>query len=141
MPAVDVQDSSFVKKGKVRLILMGKPNSRKTSSFPSFPSPKVISGCPGEKHTAILTPSVDMKVRIWEGDGNPRTTYQEYLAETQNILTGKVLPGAQCVIFDGMHKVMVIAPINPQHQETDQVTQKYRPQLFQCMPAGIMGNF
>ena len=50
-----------------------------------------------------------MTVRIWEGDGNPRTTYQEYLAETQNILTGKVLPGVQCVIFDGMHKFQKVA--------------------------------
>jgi len=109
MPAVDVQDCQLVKKGKVRFIIMGKPISRKTSSFPTFPATRVVSGCPGEKHTAILTPSVDMKVRIWEGDGNPRTTYQEYLAETQNILTGKVLPGVQCVIFDGMHKFQKVA--------------------------------
>ena len=108
MPAVDVQDCQLVKKAKQRFIIMGKPNSRKTSSFPTFPAPRVVSGCPGEKHTAILTPSADMKVRIWEGDGNPRTTYQEYLAETQNILAGKVLAGVQCVIFDGMHKMQKV---------------------------------
>ena len=37
MPAVDVQDSSFVKKGKVRLILMGKPNSPEDQQLPQLP--------------------------------------------------------------------------------------------------------
>ena len=105
MPAVDVQDCQLVKKAKQRFIIMGKPNSRKASSFPTFPAPRVVSGCPGEKHTAILTPSADMKVRIWEGDGNPRTTYNEYLEETRNIVTGKLMPGIQCAIFDGFHKM------------------------------------
>ena len=39
MPAVDVQDCQLVKKAKQRFIIMGKPNSRKTSSFPTFPAP------------------------------------------------------------------------------------------------------
>ena len=111
MPAVDVQDSSFVKKGKVRLILMGKPNSRKTSSFPTFPSPKVISGCPGEKHTAILSNTEGTRVRLWEDTpgAGPRVTWNEYLAETKNILDSKVLAGTQCAIFDGLHRLQRLA--------------------------------
>ena len=111
MPAVDVQDCSFVKKGKVRLIIMGKPNSRKTSSFPSFPSPKVISGCPGEKHTAILSNTEGVRVRLWEDTpgAGPRVTWNEYLAETKNILESKVLAGSQCAIFDGLHRLQRLA--------------------------------
>ena len=109
MPAVDVQDCQLIKKAKQRFIIMGKPNSRKTSSFLTFPAPRVVSGCPGEKHTAILSSTPEMKVRIWEGEGNSLTTYREYMAETKNILDGKVLPGVQCVIFDGLHKMQKLA--------------------------------
>ena len=109
MPAVDVQDSQFIKKGKVRLIIIGTPNCRKTSAIVTMPEPMVVSGCPGEKNIAILTPTPTRRVRIWEpidaskevGWNQMRT---EYLEETAKILSGKMMEGQKTVVFDGAHK-------------------------------------
>lgn len=109
MPAVDVQDSQFIKKGKVRLIIIGTPNCRKTSAIVTMPEPMVVSGCPGEKNIAILTPTPTRRVRIWEPiDASKEVAWStmktEYLAETAAILSGKMMEGQRTVVFDGAHK-------------------------------------
>ncbi len=109
MPAVDVQDCQLVKKGHVRLIIIGPPNCRKTSSIVTMPEPMVVSGCPGEKNIAILTSTPTRRVRVWEPingskDVGWNTMRTEYLNETADVLNGKFMPGQKTVVFDGAHK-------------------------------------
>lgn len=107
MPAHDVAVADS-QRAKSRFQIIGPPNFRKTSCVETFPPPRLVIGCPGEKNTAILQCTSEQRVRVWEPldwskPQDWRAIRDEFKLETASALVGKLGP-AQTIVFDGCHK-------------------------------------
>lgn len=106
-------DSDLAAKMKRRVLIIGGPNSLKTTSVvETFPRPLHIMCFPGEKGSAVIpTNHPEIKGYIWEEDEPGKATLAQQIAgietTTVEIILGKHGP---CETFagDGLHKLASI---------------------------------
>jgi len=95
-----------------RVLLVGPPNSGKTTSLRTFPTPLIVQSYPGEKGTTSIPYAEGVKAFIGElpQPGDP-VNYGQIIRETESqtteILTGKHGP-CQTFAGDGLHKLYAI---------------------------------
>ena len=93
-----------------RVLIIGGPNTRKTSSIiQTFPKPIHIVSSPGEKGTGVIpTNDPDIKGYIWEEDDPAKVSISQQINELEKT-TWEILAGAKGPIttfaFDGFHKL------------------------------------
>lgn len=90
-------------------MIVGDPNSWKTTSLLTWDKPLCILSSPGEKGTDIVPVSADVKVLLWEPvDWSQLQDWKkirdEIMTETAKVLRGDYGKFAT-VAFDGVHKV------------------------------------
>lgn len=106
MPFQKLDPSSWEKVAR-RVLVIGPPNSRKTSSLTTWPRPIHVLVFPGEKGSAsipINEPGVHAYVWEQTPGTSPHTVWKEVQAETKKILSGAY---GECRTFagDGLHKL------------------------------------
>lgn len=95
-----------------RALLVGPPNSWKTSSLATWPRPMVIVSYPGEKGTGAIPQGDGIKAFVWRVDEVTQGSVQavaEIEALTTNILAGKY-GQIQTFAGDGIHKLYCPTP-------------------------------
>lgn len=94
-----------------RILITGETGSGKTHSLRSFPSPKVVLICPGEKGQDTLlkydgTPlDADTRVIVWENDPSKPITSTAVIEEVRKQLFALVKEPIQTLAIDGFHKL------------------------------------
>lgn len=94
-----------------RILITGETGSGKTHALRSFPSPKVILVCPGEKGQDTLlkydgTPlDSDTRVIVWENDPSKPITSTAVIEEVRKQLFALVKEPIQTLAIDGFHKL------------------------------------
>lgn len=123
MPVREVQPGDVVKTA-TKILIVGPPNSRKTTVAGWLPKlgPTGIYALPGEAHTdKILTPRPNMKLFLSDplNTSTERTDWvslwTEIRDQTRKMVGGSktdekpTIPGLQFAIFDGYHKAYEVA--------------------------------
>lgn len=93
-------------KASRRVLIIGPPNSRKTTSLGTFPRPTHIMAYPGEKGSSSIPNEPGISAYVWEQDDNlaPTRVWKEVQEETKKIISGAHGP-ITTFAGDGLHKL------------------------------------
>lgn len=108
MPFVQHDKQEWERRAR-RTLLVGSPNTRKTSSLATWPGPRLIVSYPGEKGTASIPRDEGTKALVWNqedalADTNWKNVWNEVLAASKDAIGGKHGP-IKTFAGDGLHKL------------------------------------
>mgnify|MGYP001589621971 FL=1 len=141
MPFIEQSNALEVWARRARRVLVnGPPNSGKSTSLRTWPTPMVIISAPGEKGTTSLPQGEGIRSFVWDApDPNAAVNWVGVLAEVNKLtfesLSGKYGP-IKTFALDGLHKLydtcLQVATNGAKARGEDFEPKKYGPASALC---------